>query len=169
MKWPEDIRPLIEKYSRGYGWISLYQDKPEEIENFKKVNQRMTELETQLREKGVTTEQLGEVAEKIKKILKKSSSEMSNGELLFVCQIIFGKDIKLITKDPRGDKIVSAVAKMKPEGTFFSSTEISKVVKIPALEVRNILVNLLEWKEILQLRPMCDAWAVSWKKRNELL
>jgi len=61
MKWPEDTKALVEQYSRGYAWMCLYDKAEEQQENFDKVNTRLMDLEVQLREKGVTNDQLGEI------------------------------------------------------------------------------------------------------------
>ncbi len=95
MNWPDEVKPLIEKYSRGYAWICMNEKDPAKKEDYEKVNQKLMALEDELRSKGVTNEQIGEVISKVNKMLDKKTGEMSSRELEFVCQIIFGRETKL--------------------------------------------------------------------------
>lgn len=115
MNWLNDTKPIVEKYSRGYAWICLYEDDEKQIKNFEKVNKRLMEMEDEMRSKGVTNDQIGSIIKSIDKLLKKPMDKMTARELEFVCQIIFGKDAKIVEGKLKPADMVFANGKL---GTY---------------------------------------------------
>ena len=112
MDWPNETKPLVEKYSRGYAWICLYEDDKTQVKNFEKVNKRLMEMEDEMRSKGVTNDQLGSIIKSIDKLLKKPMDKMTSRELEFTCQIIFGKDAKIVESKLRPTDMAFANGKL---------------------------------------------------------
>lgn len=112
MNWPNDTKPIVEKYSRGYAWICLYEDDKKQAKNFEKVNKRLMEMEDEMRSKGVTNDQIGSIIKSIDKLLKKPTDKMTSRELEFVCQIIFGKDTKVVEGKLKPSDMVFANGKL---------------------------------------------------------
>lgn len=172
MNWTPEVKPLIEKYSRGHAWLLLYKDFPSQKETFQKMEERMKEIRKELVDKDVTLEQICEVEEKTQKIMDKKESEMSEREIDFVMQIVWGKDVQIMRMPKDGEKIILAVYKMKPSGVFFSTSEIASFAKLPTADVLKTLKELeIQKRGILKNRDYYgnEKWAISWKKREELL
>lgn len=112
MNWTPEQKPLVEKYSRAYTWLVINEKDPKQKDNYEKVNQKLMELEDQLRETGVTNDQLGEILAQVKKLTDKKTGEMSGRELEFVCQVIFGKDTKLDNRPLKLSDMVFANGKL---------------------------------------------------------
>ncbi len=168
MNWTVELKELVEKYSRGYAWICLYEDDPKQEENFKKVKTKLEELETTLKEKGVTDDQFQKIFDGIHKVIAKTYDQMTDREMDFLLKVQFGNNIKVYQRHPKTDEIIKTLAPITLKKGFVSSSLIASEMKMKTSEVFEILKNMFEHHEILQLKPNTDLWAVSVAQREKL-
>jgi hypothetical protein len=101
MIWTDETRPVVEMYTRAYAWICMFGDNPVHADNFVKVNDRLMQLEDDLKVKEVTSDQISQIMDKVRTLLAKDLEALSKRELLFINQVIWGKDIKIENHYPR--------------------------------------------------------------------
>ena len=112
-------RALVKKYLIGYSWLSIWDtDKAtfKERPQIERVNKKMKEIETQLKEMNVSEKLLGKLLKKAKKFVNMTVGEMNDKQRQLMCQLIFGKSARLeeASKIPK-NAIVFELAKYKKQ------------------------------------------------------
>jgi len=86
-----------------------------------------------------------------------------------VCQVIFGKEVKVTSRDKDSDRIIKVLVDFVPQRGFVPAWEVAAALKLPMEHTRDVLQDLANRGEVLQYKPRHDSWAVSTVKRDEVL
>lgn len=95
---PEDKKDVYSKYLKATCWIMLHQDKPEIKQETKdSVWEKLTTHGETLKESGLTEEHLEIIRQNCQRLVDTPIGKLSYPQLLFICRLVFGKNVDFKT------------------------------------------------------------------------